>query len=56
MTTMPRREFQKTAAAMAAALAFSPRRVLAEAAAFQARAAVVHGTDLPRMEIRRIEA
>ena len=49
MATMPRRDFLKTAAATAAALAFAPRRLFAEAAAPAARVVVAHGTDVPRM-------
>ena len=50
MATMPRREFMKTAAATAAALALAPRRLFAGAAdAPAARVVVVHGTDVPKM-------
>ncbi|HRT06584.1 MAG TPA: DUF362 domain-containing protein [Kiritimatiellia bacterium] len=49
MATMPRRDFLKTAAATAAALAFAPRRLFAEAGASAARVVVAHGTDIPRM-------
>ena len=49
MATMPRREFLKTAAATAAALAFAPRRLLAEAGAPAARVVVAHGTEIPKM-------
>lgn len=49
MATMPRRDFLKTAAATAAALAFAPRRLFAEAGAPAARVVVAHGTDIPQM-------
>ena len=49
MATMPRRDFLKTAAATAAALAFAPRRLFAEAGAPAARVVVAHGTEIPRM-------
>ena len=49
MATMPRRDFLKTAAATAAALAFAPRRLFAEAGASAARIVVAHGTDIPKM-------
>lgn len=49
MATMPRRDFLKTAAATAAALAFAPRRLFAEAGASAARVVVAHGTDIPKM-------
>ena len=49
MATMPRRDFLKTAAATAAALAFAPRRRFAEAGASAARIVVAHGTDIPKM-------
>ncbi len=49
MATMPRRDFLKTAAATAAALAFAPRRLFAEAGAPAARVVVAHGTEIPQM-------
>ena len=49
MGTMPRRDFLKTAAATAAALAFAPRRLFAEAGAPAARVVVAHGTEIPQM-------
>ena len=49
MATIPRRTFLKTAAATAAALAFAPRRLFAEAGAPRARVVVAHGTDIPKM-------
>ena len=49
MATMPRRDFLKTAAATAAALAFAPRRLFAEAGAVRARVVVAHGMDIPKM-------
>ena len=49
MTTLHRRDFLKTAAATAAALAFAPRRLFAETRPSAARVVVVHGTDLPGM-------
>ena len=49
MATMPRRDFLKTAAATAAALAFAPRRLFAEPGAPAARVVVAHGTEIPRM-------
>ena len=49
MTDLNRREFLKTAAAVAAALAFGPRRLFAEAAARPARVVVAHGTEPSRM-------
>ena len=49
MGTMPRRDFLKTAAATAAALAFAPRRLFAEAGAPAARVVVAHGTGIPQM-------
>ncbi|MGD9611367.1 MAG: DUF362 domain-containing protein, partial [Kiritimatiellia bacterium] len=49
MTTLHRRDFLKTAAATAAALAFAPRRLFAGTGASAARVVVVHGTDWPGM-------
>ena len=49
MATMPRRDFLKTAAATAAALAFAPRRLFAGATPSAARIVVAHGTDIPKM-------
>ena len=49
MSQMHRRDFLKTAAATAAALAFAPRRLFAEAAATAARVVVAHGTEIPKM-------
>lgn len=49
MATMPRRDFLKTAAATAAALAFAPRRLFAEAGAPAARVVVAHGTEISKM-------
>ena len=49
MPQIHRRDFLKTAAAAAAALAFAPRRLFAEAAAPAARVVVAHGTDVPQM-------
>ena len=47
MATMPRRDFLKTAAATAAALAFAPRRLFAEAGASAARIVVRLEPDCP---------
>ena len=49
MPQMHRRDFLKTAAATAAALAFAPRRLFAGETPFAARVVVVQGTDIPRM-------
>ena len=49
MPPFHRRDFLKSAATTAAALAFAPRRLFAAAEAPAARVVVVHGTDIPRM-------
>ena len=56
MTQIHRRDFLKTAAAAAAALAFSPRRLFAGDSPFAARLFVVQGTDIPRMLEAGIQA
>ncbi len=49
MRLIHRREFLKTSAAVAATLAFAPRRLFAEAPAAASRVVVVHGTDIALM-------
>ena len=56
MSQIHRRDFLKTAAAAAAALAFSPRRLFAGDSPFAARLFVVQGTDIPRMLEAGIQA
>jgi uncharacterized protein (DUF362 family) len=56
MHRIPRREFLKTAAAVAAAAAFAPRQLFAEAPSALARVVAVHGTDVPLMLKTGIDA
>ncbi|NLG34408.1 MAG: DUF362 domain-containing protein [Lentisphaerae bacterium] len=56
MPQFHRRDFLKTAAAAAAALAFSPHRLFAAASPPAARLFVVQGTDVPRMLEAGIQA
>ena len=56
MSPIPRREFLKTSAAMAAIASLAPRTLLAQAAPPATRVRVVHGTDIPLMMKTGIEA
>lgn len=56
MPQIHRRDFLKTAATTAAALAFAPRRLFAGDVPSAARVVVAHGTDIPRLMAAGIAA